>query len=77
MQIGRIVLDEAARSIRVGMTTDEIDRIVHEVNDEHGSACDDHESVFFRVVLRGQRMLSVAAELLRISQIVLHVSDHV
>jgi methionyl aminopeptidase len=31
-RIGRIVLDEAARSLRVGMTTDEIDRIVHEVN---------------------------------------------
>lgn len=31
IQIGRIVLDEAARSLRVGMTTEEIDRIVHEV----------------------------------------------
>jgi len=31
LKIGRIVLDEAARSLRVGMTTDEIDRIVHEV----------------------------------------------
>ncbi|CAF0953729.1 unnamed protein product [Adineta ricciae] len=29
-RIGRIVLDEAARSLRVGMTTEEIDRIVHE-----------------------------------------------
>ena len=26
------MLDEAARSLRVGMTTEEIDRIIHEVN---------------------------------------------
>lgn len=29
-RIGRIVLDDAAKSLRIGMTTDEIDRIVHE-----------------------------------------------
>ncbi|CAF3290984.1 unnamed protein product [Rotaria socialis] len=34
-KVGRIVLDEAARSLRVGMTTEEIDRIVHECCIEH------------------------------------------
>ncbi len=29
-QLGREVLDIAARAVRVGITTDEIDRIVHE-----------------------------------------------
>ncbi|CAF0981087.1 unnamed protein product [Didymodactylos carnosus] len=32
-KLGRLVLDEAARALRIGMTTDEIDRIVHEVGD--------------------------------------------
>lgn len=30
MQLGREVLDKAAAAIRPGITTDEIDRIVHE-----------------------------------------------
>ena len=30
MQLGREVLDEAAKVIGVGVTTDEVDRIVHE-----------------------------------------------
>jgi len=32
-QLGREVLDEAAKAVAVGVTTDEIDRIVHEVRD--------------------------------------------
>jgi len=32
------VLDEAAKTIAVGVSTDEIDRIVHEVRHSH-SAC--------------------------------------
>jgi len=31
-QLGREVLNEAVRVIEVGVTTDEIDRIVHEVS---------------------------------------------
>ena len=31
IQLGREVLDEAAKAIAIGVTTDEIDRIVHEV----------------------------------------------
>jgi len=31
--LGREVLDEAAKAVAVGVTTDEIDRIVHEVRD--------------------------------------------
>ena len=30
-KLGREVLDEAAKAIAVGVTTDELDRIVHEV----------------------------------------------
>ena len=30
MQVGREVLDKAARAIKPGVTTDEIDRIVHD-----------------------------------------------
>jgi len=30
-QLGREVLDEAAKAVAVGVTTDEIDRLVHEV----------------------------------------------
>jgi len=30
-QLGREVLDEAAKAVAVGVTTDELDRIVHEV----------------------------------------------
>ena len=30
-QLGREVLDEAAKAIEVGVTTDEIDAIVHQV----------------------------------------------
>ncbi|KAJ2782639.1 Methionine aminopeptidase 1 [Coemansia javaensis] len=35
--LGREVLDAAARAIRVGVTTDEIDRIVHEATIERGA----------------------------------------
>ena len=31
LQLAREVLDIAAKAVRVGITTDEIDRIVHEV----------------------------------------------
>lgn len=31
LQFGREVLDEAAKVIAVGVTTEEIDRVVHEV----------------------------------------------
>jgi len=31
LQLGREVLGEAARAVAVGVTTDELDRIVHEV----------------------------------------------
>ena len=34
LQLAREVLDIAAKAVRVGITTDEIDRIVHEVNFE-------------------------------------------
>ena len=34
LQLAREVLDIAAKAVRVGITTDEIDRIVHEVNSE-------------------------------------------
>ena len=30
MQLGREILEEAAKAVAVGVTTDEIDRIVHE-----------------------------------------------
>lgn len=36
-RIGREVLDEAARAIRPGVTTDEIDRVVHEATVERGA----------------------------------------
>lgn len=36
-KIGREVLDIAHRSIRIGITTDEIDRIVHEATIERGA----------------------------------------
>jgi methionyl aminopeptidase len=34
LQLGREVLDEAAKVVKVGVTTDEIDRVVHEVGFE-------------------------------------------
>lgn len=36
-QITREVLDIAAKAVRVGITTDEIDRIVHEATIERGA----------------------------------------
>ena len=36
-RIGREVLDEAARAVRPGVTTDELDRIVHEATVERGA----------------------------------------
>ena len=36
-RIGREVLDEAARAVRPGVTTDEIDRVVHEATVERGA----------------------------------------
>ena len=35
LQLGREVLDIAARTVGVGVTTDEVDRVVHEVR-SHG-----------------------------------------
>jgi methionine aminopeptidase len=32
MQLGREILDEAAKIVAVGVTCDEIDRVVHEVS---------------------------------------------
>lgn len=31
VQLGREVLDEAAKIVKIGVTTDEIDRVVHQV----------------------------------------------
>jgi len=36
-RIGREVLDEAARAVRPGVTTDELDRVVHEATVERGA----------------------------------------
>ena len=36
-KLGREILDAAARIIRPGVTTDEIDRVVHEYTIEHGA----------------------------------------
>jgi methionyl aminopeptidase len=37
LQIGREVLDEAARALRVGITTEEIDKIVFNATIERGA----------------------------------------
>ena len=34
LQLGREVLDEAAKVVRIGVTTDEIDNVVHKVGDD-------------------------------------------
>ena len=34
LQLGREVLDEAAKVVKVGVTADEIDRVVHQVGFE-------------------------------------------
>lgn len=38
-QLGREVLDLAARTVGVGVTTEEVDRVVHEVSAMMGRVC--------------------------------------
>jgi len=48
LQLGREVLGEAARAVAVGVTTDELDRIVHEVGLRSSLMIEDSSELFLR-----------------------------
>lgn len=71
-KLARECLDEGAKACGVGVTTDEIDRIVHEGETSNSI----QEAVFvMKPFIRSchrTRMLSEPAELLQVSEILLH-----
>ena len=66
VQLGREVVDVAATVIKPGVTTDEIDRIVHEVVqfEHHGNRLALMYVFFFKLGMCGKELLSFTVELL-------------
>lgn len=76
LQLGREVLDLAARTVGVGVSADEVDRVVHEVRAMLGTGRLEVGlvSMLSSSGMSRERLLSISTQLLQLPKVLLHVS---